>query len=606
MPRRDQVTRAAGIDKLVARAEAPALIRVRTSLVEVERHARGYGQVEHDPVPDLDLLLDVREGLRLNRELPQDMKGRRRFEENLPTSVELYDELAQDADLDLEVVIKGTAETLAIIQNVASTTTLAKGGARSLKTHTGSYWSFRQWMLRGSSSGLGWFVGPDMGVAHVLKDKWLVGEGEGVPPICPPELVLSYPTHERETDQHIYMIDGFRIRLLHAGSNGKNMPGRSVDFVQWTESAITSSGKPYARARGRVTTSKGQLYLDAVPEPRSWIRSAILDPADEEATLAADLEKRGEEPEPPEFSVHQLSSKNNPWNDQKDAESFHRALYALAPRLAKREAEGQDIGDANRIFAELFEGQRHTFDYEGWSIPEPEKGALIGGRPLIDITRRASLKRFRSQKDWIAALDINARPHTTIVGKIAIPPGLDESDADNWVLVFFDGWQDWGVDSEEAAVRLASRWDGLFARCGVVMDGTSCVKGHNAGGNLNARKGMMPREMYERTGFEVIPPTYHRGGRRKPTNPPPFSGTIVQRRMLRDNRVLWNWMRCRSAIRAIRDQEDAGDGLTPAKHSGTAQDRKVASWTEVWRYLSWPFFATAANSKRPIVVRQRA
>jgi hypothetical protein len=609
VPRRDQVTRTGGVEQVIARADAPELIRVRTRLVQVERHERGYGTVEHDPVPDLDLLLHVGEGLRMIRELPRDMRGRRRFEENLPTSTEAYDEIATDADLDLVVQIKGTDQTLSIITDTATTTTLARGGARSLKTHTGSYWAFRQWMLRGSPSGLGWFVGPSLDVAHVLKQKWIDGEGEGVPPICPRELVAWYPKHDKETDQHIYMIDGFRIRMMHASTKGKNMPGRSVDFVQWTESAVTENGKPFARVRGRITTSKGQIYMDAVPEPRSWLRDAITDPAIEEETELQEKAKKGDETaNGREYGVHTLDSANNPWNDAEDTAAFRKALERMDPRLARREAGGEDIGDANRIFGELFDQARHTFDFEGLYIPDPMQGALVHGRPLIDITRQASKRVFRNAKEWIAAVDVNARPHTALISKIGLPPGLDATNPDHWVFVAMDGLQVFDVDSEEAAGRLAEIHGGLFKGAGVIMDATSCVEGHNAGGRRNTDKGMMPREMYERAGFEVEPPGYRISSkkRRSPENPPRFSGSILQRRLLRDNRCLFSWMRCRGLVRAIRDQLDAGDGITPEKSSNTAMDRKIAAWIETWRYTVWPLMAVQQRETRSLKLRQYA
>ena len=593
------------MDRVIAEAEAPEIIRVRTVLVEVERHERGYGQVEHDPEPDLDLLIHTGAGKRMIRELPLGMRGRRRFEDNLPESVGLYDEIAQDADLDLEVVIKGTAQTLPIIVSVSPKVTLARGGARSLKTHTGSYWSFRQWMLRGSASGLGWFIGSDMSVAHVLKDKWLKGEGEDVPPICPSELVV-YAPEDIYGDQHIRMVDGFRIRLLHAANNGKNMPGRSIEFAQWTEAAVTASGKPYSRVRGRVTTSKGPLYLDAVPEPSGWTGRAISEPAIVEDQKHQKLRDKGEPVPPSEYSVHQLDSANNPWNDEKDAADFRAALEAIDPRLARREAGGEDIGDANRIFGELFDQAKHTFDYEGWGIPGDGDRPLIEGRPLVDITRQASLRIFDNPKDWMGGIDVNARPHTALMCKVGIPPGLDASNPNNWVLVAFDGLQVNDVDSEEAASRLGSLHGGIFKGAGLVMDATSCNRGGTAAGALNAKKGGTPREMYERLGFEVKPPAYHRGGRRKPKNPPAFDASILKRRMLRENRVLFEWSRCRGLIRATRDIQDAGDGLTPKKTSNDWHDRAISSWIEVWRYLSVPLFDVKERDSRAIKVRQYA
>lgn len=607
MPRRVEATRKAGIEAIVQQAELPEIIRVRTRFIEVERHQRGYGVVEHDPEPDLDLLLHTGVGERMIRELPEDMRGRRRFEPNLCESTGEYDELAQDADLDLVVDIKGTAQTLEIIGSVAPTITLARGGARSLKTHSGSYWSFRQWMLRGSSSGLGWFIGPEMSVAHVLKDKWVHGEGAGVPPVCPPELILKYPEDVYATDQHIYMVDGFRIRMVHTKAQGKNMPGRSVDFWQWTESAVDDASKSYTRARGRIVTSKGAGYLDAVPEPRNWQRHAITDPALDEDARIADAQKRDEPVPAREYSVHRLDSANNPWNDEKDVQSFRAALEAIDPRLAAREAGGEDIGDANRIFGEIFDAALHTFDFEGWQIPDPRQHHLIHGRPLIDITKQASLRVFNSPHDWIVSVDVNARPHTALIGKVGMPPGLDASNPNNWVAVFLDAFQAWDCDSEEAAQKLEQRYDGRFAGAGVIMDATSCVKGHNAGGAANKAKGYMPREAYEKHGFEVRPPDFYRSSKaKKPRNPAVFSGTILCRRLLRERRAMWSWLRCRAAIRALRDQEDAGDGITPEKRSNTDQDRKIGSWTDCFRYWTWPILAIEEAHTKPVKVRKYA
>lgn len=602
MPRAVQQRRRSAIEYVEACADVPELIRVTTDLVTVARHPSGHGVVETAREPDLDLLIHTPSGQRIIRELPSGMLGRRRFEQNLPEHTDIYDELAEKADAHHRVDLKGTDQTLEIIADQQTRLTLAKGGARSMKTHTGSQWSFRQWMLRGTPGGLGWFIGPEMAVAHVLKDKWCVGE-DNAPPVCPPELILDFPQDVYSTDQHIYMVDGFRIRLVHTKADGRNMPGRSITFWQWTEGAVTNATKSFVRARGRIVTSKGQGLMDAVPEPRNYLRRALEEPAEEEAAEEAEAFNRGE-PYTRSIRVHTLQSKDNPWNDEEDTTAFFRDLERIDPRLAAREAGGESIGDTNLVFDDVFDAAAHTFDYEGFFIPAPVDHCLLQGRPLVDVTRQVSLRWFMREHDWLAAVDVNANPHTTIVAKYATAPGLDASNPNNLVAVVFDEFQVWNVDSYEAADKLAERYEGRYKGAGVIMDASSCNERHNAGGSLN--KGWMPREAYQARGFEVKPPDYWESRERKPKNPRRFDATILQRRMFRENRILIERTRCKGLVRAIREQDAEPDGLTPAKHSNTNHDRKISSRIETKRYLVWPFCAVEERRLGTILARKHA
>lgn len=450
-----------------------------------------------------------------------------------------------------------------------------------MKTHTGGYKSLRQWGLRGEAGATGWMLGPELDRAFILVEKFCDGEGEN-PPICPPELIVERPSSKKVVDPVIVMLDGFRWQVKHAGHQGRNLTGRDVRIVWWTEAATTKSPMDFVRVRGRIVQSRGTVYLDAVAESRSWVKAAILDAAkaeQEEATLAAE---RGEAYDAT-FRVIELSSRGNPWVDEAEAVAFRRDLERIDSRIAAREEGGEWVDDHEVLMPE-FAAERHTFD--------PGKdGDSLEFLKLEDVTEHASLRWFTREHSWILAADVNLDPHTVLASRIAVKDGADQRVPANWILVIDDEEQIFGVDSFAAACEFRKSREGRYKGCGLIIDATAAIKGHNAGGSVNTREGIIPFEAFQRAGFEVRGPRRRKSDGSKFSNPRRIDSSLVLRRLLREGRLLINRRTCGRLIYAIRNQMAEADGLTPEKHSDTVQDRRVAAYTDALRYLAWPFFS---------------
>lgn len=456
-----------------------------------------------------------------------------------------------------------------------------------MKTQTGVNWAVRQWMLRGGDGTIAWFLGPELDRAWVLVEKFADGEGDN-PPVCPPALIRSRPSSKDAHHPEIEMIDGTLIQIRHMGAGGKNLTARGIIFGLATEMATASSAMNFVRLRGRIAQSRGQIYLDAVPEPRNWVKTAIIDAATTERDEQMQAIARGQQPEAATYRIVQLSQAINPWVDAAESAAFHRDLHRIDPRIAAREAGGEFVDDRD-AWLPMFDAARHTFDSNGRDPIE-----ALG---LEDATEQASLRLFSSSRRHIVAVDVNARPHTALICKIAAPAGIRHDHPGRWQLVAIDGLQLFGVDSLEAATELAAYRGGRYAGAGVVMDATSMLERHNSGGALNLRQNIIPHESYHAAGFEVRGPARQQGDATRFANPSKFDSSLVVRALFRDGRVHIDRANCQPLIYAIRNQVTEEDGTTPEKKPNTVQDRRIAAWTDALRYITWPFFGLSPSQR---------
>ena len=461
-----------------------------------------------------------------------------------------------------------------------------------MKTQTGVVWAFRQWMLRGGQGKIAWFLGPELDRAFVLVEKFADGEGDN-PPVCPPEMIRHKPSSRQDKDPCIEMIDGTKIQIKHMGDKGKNLTARGIIFGLATEMATASSSMNFVRLRGRTVQSKGQLYLDAVPEPRNWVRTAILDAAISEAEERANAIAKGEPANDPTYRVVQLSQAINPWVDAGESAAFLRDLKRIDPRMAAREAGGEWVDDRD-LWIPDFDPSRHTFD--------PMGGDLLEALGFEDCTPTASYRVFSQEKPCLLVVDVNARPHTALVLKIGVPKGQPHHVPANWHVFAIDNLQVYGLDSLQAAGELAEYRGRRYEAGGVIMDATAMLEHHNAGGALNQRINMMPLEAYRRAGFEVIGPMRQKNDPSRYCDPTKFDSSLVCRALFRSNRVHIDRAQCQAFIYALRNQMTEADGTTPDKQGNTVQDRKVAAFSDVFRYGTWPFFSLSESDEagRPL------
>lgn len=595
MARRDQVVRHLQIDAIRQAVEAPSLVYVDAPLwIHTRSDTAGvcpccgneFAKIAEER-PDLKLLIDLDEGTRDLRHQMADPG--------------IFDDLAEGADMTVTNGLRCSAAALALVTS-DTRIVVGQGASRSSKTQHGVVWGFRQWMLRGGPEVEALFCGPELRHAHLILRKWALGEGKS-PPVCDPRLILSHPTRLRQEDQTVRMLDGTVIHLAHLKGDGANIAGMSPAWINGTEIAKVHDIKNWGQMRTRVISTGGNIYMDAVPEPKHWFKAAVIDPAQREDDEAQIAEEKGDPPPERSWHVLQLSAEDNPWNKPGEGERAIRDIAQVDPRLAERYGAGDWVGDRNLVFSEFLDTQRHTFDYEGWDVER------LG---LVDVTRAASLMLFPQPRDWLISVDINGWPHTALVSKIAVAPEhakgvpatrLGSIDRRHWILVCFDYVQVWGVDSMQAAEHLATLHRGKFKGAGVIVPPDGFWKKHNAGGALNSKRKIVPAKAYQAAGFLVRPPDKTPNG--KPGYPSRHDSAIVGRRLLRgdDGRLLINSVRCSRFIGALRDQESEADGITPAKSSNTYQDAHIVSGTDVYRYIVWPFFRldkpTTANDRQP-------
>lgn len=560
-----------------------------------------------DEFDDLDLLIDTTEQRRWLRELPDRCRGGDLL--SVARDVGEYDELAADADLVVPVLLRVASHCLDLVFDVEHTMTLASGAARSTKTQHGVVWFQRQWALRGGWGKRFLFLGPKVDQAFILSDKWLRGEGDDNPPVCPLELVeggrKGLPS-QTEREPQTTMVDGSVVKMTHTQNDGDHIGGRRYEAILWTEMSRTRDAGNYVQARGRVVSSRGQMYGDAVPKPANWVGKSVVEVAEEQDVKARDAARVGKTYRP-RVRVKRLAAKDNPWNDEEETADFREDLAAIDERIAMREGDGDWIGDENSMFSDVFDASRHTFDVEGFD-------KVLDYLGFFDCTKQASLRWFYDPHDWIVAVDVNANPHTALIGKIGVPKnGGDARNPHHWHAFMIGLLQVWrdpsgraandmrAGDSGEAAELLASWEGGRFKGAGVLIDATSTYRKHNAGGAQNVNRGAIPREDYEKAGFEVRGPdrwaTANKSGRHNFKNPDRKDSGTVARRMFKENRLHIGRVRCGRLLRAVRDQLTEPDGITPVKITNTNQDRFVGSCIDCLRYWLWPFFAVDPDER---------
>lgn len=576
MPRRNELTRRSEIEALEDESDVPDLVLAKFRVL-VHEESSSAGRCPccdsdcakiGEELPDFDLLIDTVEGTRyLRHEWPDKAQ---------------FDELAEEAVV-VDVPLRVAIDHLPILLSEDNARVNAfLGGARSAKTHLLCTCGLRRWGKRGGAKRTGWMLGPELDRAFLLVEKWAIGEGDA-PPVCPPELMVSWPT---EVDQLKHspswkMIDGFKWTARHLGRQGKNLAGRNIEIVLWTEAATTTSEVNFTRARGRIVQSKGAMWLDAVPEARNWVLTSVIEPAKAEALEREQGKLTGR----PTYRVERLSIAQNVWVDPEEREAFRRDLRRIDPRMAAREADGEWVPDAELLF--VLESH-HTFD------PIDADVDALDFLEFEDVTELATDAIATEPHQFIISGDINANPHTSLIGKIGVPKGLDPIPA-NWHAIFTDALQLWGMDSEQAARELARYKGGIYKGALVLLDATSMLARHNAGGAMNQRRHIKPREAYERAGFEV------RGAMRQKAKPSEFcnpdrvDATILQRDLMRQRRFHIDRRTCGAYINSLNKQEAEPDGLTPVKIRNTLQDQLVGAFTDCARYWLWPFFDMPAH-----------
>lgn len=454
------------------------------------------------------------------------------------------------------------------------------GGNRSGKSQTGVNWLAIRWFYMGGPGAMFWAIAPEMRQAHILLRKLVTGEysGRKNPAVFPEGLVISYPEHERSLDQHIHMIDGSKIWLGHAKKPG-HLKGQSVTAVLWTEVAECKNDSTYTIVKMRTADTKGQVYLDSTPEPRHWMKDQVIDAALEEEIKIKKL-KLDDICDNFIRTVKTLSmsSADNPWVDRKEIDRLRASIKN--PQQARREVDGEWCSNKDTIYGDVWDGINNVTDMD-----DPDL-SLIG---LRDITRQASRGFFGGAgHDWIIGADVNKNPHTFVICKVF----GDIYKQETWGLLIYDVVRIWGSDTWGAAKELKYSNNGAYAGAGISIDASAFHKNQpeaHRGGRTSA-----PGTYFNQFGFNCRP--CGKGPNGKPKNPLIRESIVPVKSLMRDNKLIVNATRCEKLIKAIEEQEDAGDG-TPIKMSNTYTDREIASYLDALRYAIWGQFNRKAQTK---------
>lgn len=577
MPRAATRTRRAEIEEISAWASAPAWYVVRPRVL---LHARREKEGPRCPCCQSPLAHITSEQA-ITPLLIRTSDGARHRRDDPRIDTDVFDALAERAhfiDFPLRVADIRDAERdvspLEMLWDFDSVAHIVAGGNRSGKSGFATHaWLPLRWLYRGGKNRLFRIMAPELGQTHLLKEKMFVGEGE-TPPSFPPELITRVPEHERSQDQHVRLIDGSSFHLTHTKSSS-HLKGVSIEAQIGTEACEIRDESVWHVSVARTDTG-GQTLFESTPVKSHWLEPIVLDaertkPSDDGTRRAA--------------RVMCMRSVDNPWKDPKDVLARREAAMKVDPILARREFDGEWVGNDKSMFLDVWRPDEHVIE-----LPSGPHRPRLRDYGLIDVTEAASRAFFgaRHRHEWVIGVDVNRNPHTAVVCKIYARQGDEHKDPKTWGVLVYDEVRTSG-DAHDAARALYEAQGGMYRNAGICIDAKSAESRHAAHTGVNSA--MTPKKSYEKFGFNVRPNKHPKTG--KPWNPFVRDSTALVKLLMREDHFLINSTNAPGTIQAIELQEDRGDGK-PVKVSNTFSDSQIAAFTDSLRYITWPIFNRTA------------
>jgi len=506
-----------------------------------------------------------------------------------------WDRLA-DRSHEIVINLRCHDDQLPLLLDDTHKVILSLGGNRAGKTAIAVAWLARQWMKRGGFGALFWMVAPMLEQTRTLVDKLLLGEATETfsPPVLPlgddgrPLLAASWPETAYAADQSIYMIDGSRIQLRHAGRKGGNLKGRAVQAAIVDEACEIVSPQNWTILLMRTADTKGQIFASTTPIAGHWIKDYVVDKA------VTDKNPHGN----PDFHVRQLSSAHNPWVDPKEIARIAEDLDD--PLMIRREIHGEWVGNKGNLWVH-FDPAAHTVDGPGFEAKD---------YGYIDVTAQAYRGRWRGGNDfvrsfhlmaprYVAGQDFNTWPMTTVIAQVVAGAAADRQDPTKWIILILDEVQTRETNSYKHSEWLNStkirggrvNYQGLAIAC----DSTGAYT--NVAKVPNDKHSASDAKIMAKFGHDCRPCDYHEKSG-APRNPRKRDSISLVHKLCRDNRLIVH-SRCTELLRALNEQEDDGTGI-PIKVPSSASDR-LSSPIDALRYLSWRLFS---REERPVAIAQ--
>lgn len=495
-----------------------------------------------------------------------------------------FDELTARAE-HVDLVIRCTDETEPALLDYNNSTFLYSGGIRSGKSAENDNGGAIDIFYLGGPGEVARFGGPTIKKAHIHLAKLITGEGPTKPdPLIDTRLVISHPKSDRDSDQNAYLIDGTRLHFTHTRTVDE-WQGDALITARITEAANVRIPEVLIEAQGRVTDRGGRAGFDSIP--------LIRTPFDELIVSAKQMEADGEKLPGRGTRLLELSSERNPWQPTEEMAGLRAKIAKTSPQQARRVIDGVRASDYEALFDDVWDETDGTFDTY-FTDPRKIGKALaeisrIKGTRLEDVTQTASRRHFYRAHDWLIGADANFEPHTALVCKVvAFGSPADQS---RWGLLVWDELRTNRADTLQAAQHLADYEHGLLRGQGVSLDASEDYDKSYRGG----RRGVTGVMDYKSAGFNCKPCNRTENGKSK--NPDVIQSTRLVKHLMRERLLLVSG-RCFGLLRALREQEDRGDGRPKdPRQSNTWTDREIYAFTDALRYIVWPIF-------RPIVERK--
>jgi len=546
-----QNNREAGYEKRVEALELNAsddrILYLRTHL---EIYDLVNGECAHiESRPDLDLLLDPVEGVRILRHELDD-EGRAEFDA-IAAESRLIDIPITCHPKQVEPITDGSHKILGMI-----------AGNRSGKTEVLGFRFLRRWMLRGGRDVLFWWVAPTRKMCHIAVQKLCRNRGDR-PPILPRQLFTSFPKNERTQDQAICMIDGSRLELHHAASDGDNLKGHAIADAFIDEICSIGRIENYRIVTARTNDLRGTVAVASTPKLGHWARPEIIVRAQH-----SDL-----------IGFWEFSAFANPFIPQDELERAIQAMGGHDDPVVRREYYGEFVGDGAELWP-YWNPERHlVIDSDAWSIEDLVKlGRLPAG--YKDVTAQMAVGRNRWKRSpnarAIIGQDWNVDPMTGVIFKgFGIP-----HDRSTWGVFILDEVQQRGT-VERYAEKLRKRG---YENLPIACDATGAQENHTGQMVQNLSGSSTNAKVMNAEGWDCIP-CYRRNG--KPQNPRQRDSLGLCHWLFRRDKILVA-SRCKALMKALDTQECAPDGRI-AKVPGQASDRLSAP-SDAMRYGTWRLF----------------
>lgn len=488
------------------------------------------------------------------------------------------------------------------------------GGARGGKTSAGVEWFADGIYLLGGPGAQIWWVAPTREKTHIGVRKLVLGEktDRSVRPVIPPEIVVSYPRNWRAAEQKIVLIDGTTIFLKYGGRDGGNLKGDPAQRIFIDELCELDHEANFQICLDRLTDSGGQLGGATTPVAGHWAREQISE-AGLTYELAEKAEARGDVVD---IIAETASAYENPFQDPAEVDRRVRAGGGRDNPKVRREVFGEWVGEGPTMWPHFNEEPK-----DGITHIRNGPWRSVDGWGLVNVSPIAGAKFWRGydwdEDDSVAGQDFNVWPMSTVVGQVACPPGLDQSNPDNWILFITDEVIKKGQIYEfaEFLATKAGSYRKLprdyFAGLPIACDATGAQVNPPEAHNLTQTGATLAQVMRDH-GFDCRPCHWSspRNGEPKPMNPSKLDQVSLLHKLMTDRvesetgtwpRLVVHATRCKRLIHSLTTQESDDKGR-PLKEAGTASDR-LSGPVDALLYLAWALFAKhdVYRSKAPKV-----